>query len=89
MRIRYSVGLVLAALTLFSCDDTTDTIGQSLIENGDAVEIATDSFVVTTRSVLADSVLSRNVTGYLGKIRDPETGAYVITPMCFPHRLAV
>lgn len=77
MRIRYSVGLVLAALTLFSCDDTTDTIGQSLIENGDAVEIATDSFVVTTRSVLADSVLSRNVTGYLGKIRDPETGAYV------------
>ena len=77
MRIRYFAGMALAALTLFSCDDTTDTIGQSLIENGDAIEIATDSFIVSTRSVIADSVLSRNVTGYLGKIRDPETGAYV------------
>lgn len=77
MRIRYFAGMALAALTLFSCDDTTDTIGQSLIENGDAIEIATDSFIVSTRSVIADSVLSRNVTGYLGKIRDLETGAYV------------
>ncbi|MGI6222085.1 MAG: DUF4270 domain-containing protein [Prevotella sp.] len=77
MNAKYIAGLALAALTLISCDDTTDTIGQSLVEGGDVLEIGTDTFVVTTQSVVADSVLSRNTTGYLGKIKDPETGAYV------------
>lgn len=70
-------GIALAALTLFSCDDTTDTIGGSLTDNVDKLEISTDTFQVETRSILADSVLSRSVTGYLGKVRDPETGAYM------------
>ena len=70
MNIKYMAGIALAALTLFSCDDTTDTIGGSLTDNVDKLEISTDTFQVETRSILADSVLSRSVTGYLGSLHD-------------------
>lgn len=69
--------LHLSFFTLTSCDDNTEGIGQSLTDNLDQVTVYNDTFVVTTQSLLVDSVLSRNVTGYLGKIRDPETGAYI------------
>ncbi|MBQ6652649.1 MAG: DUF4270 domain-containing protein [Prevotella sp.] len=68
---------MLAAFTLGSCDDTTDSIGVSLTDDMDHLQIATDTFDVSTRSIVAGSVLSRTTTGYLGKIRDPETGAYI------------
>ena len=55
-----------------ACDDTTDTIGASLTDNMDNLKISTDSFRVSSRSVLADSVLSKNATGYLGRVKDPE-----------------
>lgn len=69
--------MVLLATCLTSCDDTTDTIGQTLTDNMDHLHIVTDTFTVTTRSIVADSVLSRSTTGFLGKVKDPETGAYV------------
>jgi hypothetical protein len=77
MKIQFSLGLILAALAFASCDDTTDDIGTSLNANIDGVVVSTDSFNVATKSILADSVLSNNTTGYLGKVRDPETGAYI------------
>lgn len=77
MNIKYLASLALASFFLISCDDNTDNIGSSLIDNVDKLHITTDTFTVATRSIVADSVLSRNVTGYLGKIRDPETGAYL------------
>ena len=60
-----------------SCDDTTGTVGSSLTDDMDMLEVSTDTFQVTSRSIVADSVLSRNTTGYLGIIRDPETGNYI------------
>lgn len=77
MSIKYLASFFLASFLLVACDDTTDGIGSSLTGNTDKLEISTDTFVVTTRSVVADSVLSRNVTGYLGKVKDPETGVYL------------
>ena len=77
MNIKYWASLALASFFLMSCDDTTDNIGSSLIDNVDKLHITTDTFTVSTRSIVADSVLSRNMTGYLGKVRDPETGAYL------------
>ena len=71
---------VIAALTCFgmtSCDDTTDTLGASLTDNLDLLKVTTDTFNVSSRSLTVDSVLSRNTIGYLGKIRDPETGDYI------------
>lgn len=71
------IAILFAALTFVACDDNTDTIGQSLISNLDNLDVSTDTFTVSTRSILADSVLSRNTIGYLGTVRDPETGTYV------------
>ena len=41
------------------------------------LKVTTDTFNVATRSIVADSVLSRSTTGYLGRIRDIETGNYI------------
>lgn len=77
MKMKIWISVLFASVLTVSCDDTTGTIGGSLIDNLDHLEITTDTFSVETRSIVADSVLSRNVTGYLGKVRDPETGAYL------------
>ncbi len=77
MKTTIWVSALFASVLAVSCDDTTGTIGGSLIDNLDHLEITTDTFSVETRSIVSDSVLSRNVTGYLGKVRDPETGAYL------------
>ena len=66
----------MALFAFTACDNTTEDIGKT-VTNGSDIAISTDTFSVATRSVLADSVLSRNITAYLGKVRDPETGAYV------------
>lgn len=77
MKTRSFAALLLLITILTACDDTTETIGASLTDNMDHLQITTDTFSISTRSVIADSVLSRNTTGYLGKIKDPETGAYI------------
>lgn len=77
MKTRSLAALLLLITILTACDDTTESIGASLTDNMDHLQITTDTFSVTTRSIVADSVLSRNTTGYLGKIKDPETGAYI------------
>lgn len=69
--------LTLLTLLFSACDDNTDTIGTSLIDATDHIKIFTDTFRVSTRSIVADSVLARNTTGYIGKIKDPETGNYI------------
>ncbi|MBR0524280.1 MAG: DUF4270 domain-containing protein, partial [Prevotella sp.] len=77
MKTRSLAALLLLITILTACDDTTESIGASLTDNMDHLQITTDTFSITTRSIIADSVLSRNTSGYLGKIKDPETGAYI------------
>ena len=77
MRNKFIAILTFAALMLTACDDTTDNVGISLTNSLDNLQISTDTFMVSTRSIAADSVLSRSTLGYLGKIRDPETGGYI------------
>lgn len=78
MKITYLASLVLTSALFVACDDTTDNIGSgTLIDTSDNLEVFADTFDVTTRSIVADSVLARNNSGYLGKVRDPETGAYL------------
>ena len=72
-----AASMLLLSAVAVSCDDTTDTIGQSLTDNVDKVKVLTDTFKVSTRSIKADSVYARSTTGTLGRIQDPETGAYV------------
>lgn len=75
--IIYTVIAIMSCITIASCDDTTDSIGNSLTDNMDMLKVTTDTFNVATRSIVADSVLSRSTTGYLGKICDIETGNYI------------
>lgn len=70
-------GAALGAVALASCDDTTDTLGQTLTNNVDIFKSVADTFEVSTRSVLSDSVLSRSRYSYLGHVKDTETGTYV------------
>lgn len=77
MKNQFIAIIAFAAFLLASCDDTTDTLGGSLTNKMDKLEISADTFMVSTRSIAADSVLSRTTIGYLGKIKDTETGGYI------------
>ncbi len=60
-----------------SCDDTTESIGSSLTDINDNINVSAKVFDIASETVLVDSVISRSNTGYLGRIKDPETGAYI------------
>lgn len=72
--LRLLTVLVIAALTFAACDDTTEGIGGSITNKIDNINISNSAFNVTTKSIVADSVLSRNNMGLIGKMKDPETG---------------
>ena len=75
--LRLLTVLVIAALTFAACDDTTEGIGGSITNKIDNINISDSAFNVTTKSIVACAVLSRNNTGLIGKMKDPETGNYV------------
>lgn len=77
MKIKQLAVFALAGAMLAACTDTTDTIGNSLTDITDRLDIQTDTFEVSTRSIAVDSVLSRSIYTYLGHIKDTETGTYV------------
>ena len=68
---------LLLSMVFIACSDNTDTIGQSLTDDLDQVQISTDTFIVSTRSIEAGPVISKTTRGLIGRIKDPETGAYV------------
>lgn len=70
MKIRNSF---IAALGLcgVACDDTTDTIG--IFTDSDNINASTSVYEASTRSIVADSVLSNSNSSYLGRMTDPET----------------
>lgn len=69
--------IALTTVAIVSCSDTTDRLGSSLSNKADEYIVTTDTFDVATRSIKVDSVLSRSVYSYIGRIKDPETGAYI------------
>ena len=78
MKLKSIAALVLLLSMVFiACSDNTDTIGQSLTDNLDHVQISTDTFTVSTKSIEAGPVISKTTNGLIGRIKDPETGAYV------------
>lgn len=65
--------ILIACIGIVSCDDTTDTIGGSLVDNTDKLNVKADTFNVTSNTLLAENIIARTSTGYLGRIEDPET----------------
>lgn len=77
MKIFNIAALCIAFAALTACDDDTATIGNSITNAVDNIQIDTLECKVTTASLAADSVLSSSGTVLLGKVKDPETGTYV------------
>ncbi|MBO1362356.1 DUF4270 domain-containing protein [Prevotella sp. A2931] len=77
MKAKILVSVLLASLSLAACDESTEEIGISLVEHSDLLDVSTDSFIVASKSILVDSVFGKSNIGYLGRIKDPETGAFV------------
>ncbi len=73
MKIKYS--LIAMLLCCIACDDTTDTIG--IYTDSNNISAFTVTYEASTRSVLADSVLSSSNSSYLGCMTDAETGQKV------------
>lgn len=64
-------GGLLLPLIMAGCDDSTSTLGQEVMPDGDRVEIKNDQYDVTTRSIRAESLIAKTTTAYLGKYTDP------------------
>ena len=77
MKRNLLTGIAITLMALSACNDETLDIGRSLTVETDKLYISHADFNVSTRSVLADSVLLRSSYCYLGKIKDPETKSYV------------
>ena len=77
MRKLIMAGIAMLTVAISSCDEETGKTGNSLTSDIDKFSIATDTFFVSTRSIKADSILSKSVYTYLGQVKDPETGSYI------------
>lgn len=71
------MGIAMITIAISSCTEDTMTLGNTLVNSADQFIITSDTFDVSTRSIIADSVLARSTYSYLGKIKDPETGSYI------------
>lgn len=73
-RIVYLASVVFTAMAIYSCGENTDSIGQSITNSEERLEIDDPKdFPVETQSYVADSVFTQSSTCYLGLVRDPET----------------
>ena len=59
-------GVVLTAIAISSCSEDTSNIGQSLIKDTDKLDVTTEEYVVSTQTVVADSVFTLSNNCYLG-----------------------
>ena len=69
--------LIALASIFASCDDTTDEVGSSLTSPSDRLSVDYGVFNISSETVKLDNIISRSSIGYLGKIKDSETGSYI------------
>ena len=77
MKLRLFTAIAFTAMAIIACNEDTETIGSSLTGHTDQLDMSTGVFHAISRSIFADSVYAHSSTSYIGKIKDPETGAYV------------
>lgn len=81
MNLKNIAVIVVAVLSFTACDDTTDSIGFSLIDEADRLVVSDASYNVYTESYVPGAVLTRNNECIIGKVKDPETGTYITGDM--------
>lgn len=77
MKRNLLTGFAITMMALSACNDETLDIGSSLTGQTDKLSVSFTDFNITTKTVLADSVLLRSSYCYIGKVKDPETKTYV------------
>lgn len=87
MKLKYLTAIAFTAMAIFSCDEDTGTIGDSLTSNSDNLLVSYSEFNVYTNSFVPDSVYSYNEECYLGKVNDPETGTIVKSNFMFQFNM--
>jgi hypothetical protein len=70
-------GLAVMLMAFSACNDDTLTVGDVLTNEVDVLKVSSANYNVTTRTVTVDSVIARTNDCYFGRIKDPETGAYI------------
>lgn len=77
MRKLIMAGIAMMTIAISSCSEDTTTLGDSLTGNIDKFKSVSQTFQIKTQTIMTDSVLASGLYHYLGKIKDPETGAYI------------
>ncbi len=77
MKLNFITAIAFCAMAFISCNEDTLEIGTTLIDKNDKMEVTTGIYEAVSRSVLVDSVYARTYDCYIGKVKDPETGAYI------------
>lgn len=71
--------MAVVTMALSACNNDDLVIGSSLTSEEDKLDVTTATFNVDTRTITVDSVIARTSDCYFGRIKDPETGAYITT----------
>ena len=77
MKRNLLAGIALTMMALSACNVETLDIGNTLTGQTDRLTVSSADYNVSTKTVQADSILLRSSYCYLGKVKDPETGAYI------------
>lgn len=78
MNYKNIFAIIVVALALFSCEETTGTLGVDMMPSSDLIAKNFQTYGVSTSSyAVGDSVLARSSISYLGRFTDPETGTTI------------
>ena len=71
----------MATVLVFTqCDDTTDSIGSSVVPENDKITARTDTLFANSRTIMAnDSILAGSSDVYLGQYTDSESGTTFVS----------
>jgi len=79
MKFRLFTAIAVSAMAILSCSEETAGIGKTLTDEDDRLQVTTGIFEAHSKSMLIDSIYAENFDCFFGRIKDPETGAYVKT----------
>jgi len=71
-------GIAMMTIAISSCDEDTTTLGDSLTSQVDKFLTISQTYDISSKSIMSDAVLATSNYRYLGKIKDPETNSYIV-----------
>ena len=75
--IKYMAGVVFAAIAISSCDEDPMSVGRTLTNESDTLNLNKSTYFATSQTVLATSVLTDPQDFFFGRVNDPQTNTIV------------